>query len=197
MNNANERGSARRVALTVLVVGLLGTIAGVGTWSAFSSTTDNTGNSFAAGTVVVGDNDGDAALYSLSDQGPGGSTVKCIKVTYTGSLAADVNLYTTSSVNASAQYFDLTVEKGTSDTSTFPNCGTFTSQATVYSGTLSDFATTKDSYANGVSAYPGSQTSWAQNDALVYRFTVTVQDDNSAQGASSGSHLFRWEARNR
>jgi len=37
---------------------------------------------------------------------------------------------------------------------------------------------------------------WAEDDTLVYRFTLSVQDDNAAQGASSGLHTFTWEARN-
>jgi predicted ribosomally synthesized peptide with SipW-like signal peptide len=189
-------GISRRVLLTLLVVGLLGGVAVVGTLSAFSSTTTNADNSFTAGTVTLTDNDAGSVLYSVSNQKPGVSTVKCIKLTYSGSLDADVKLYTPSSVNASAQYINLTIEKGTSDTAVFPNCGTFTSQATIYSGTLAAFAAAKSSYANGILAFPGAQTAWAQNDTLVYRFTLSVQDDNAAQGASSGLHTFTWEARN-
>ena len=189
-------GTSRRVLLTLLIVGLLGGVAAVGTLSAFSSTTTNTDNSFAAGTVTLTDNDSGGVLYSVSNQKPGVDTVKCIELTYTGSLDADVKLYTPSSVNASAQYINLTIEKGTSDTSTFPNCGTFASESTIYSGTLSAFAATKNSFANGLLAFPGSQTAWAPNDTLVYRFTLSVQDDNAAQGASSGLHSFTWEARN-
>ncbi|MCU0282148.1 MAG: CalY family protein [Acidimicrobiia bacterium] len=151
---------------------------------------------FTAGTVTLTDNDSGAVLYSVSNQKPGVDTVKCIKLTYSGSLDADIKLYTPSTVNASAQYINLTIEKGTSDTAVFPNCGTFTSQATVYSGTLANFAATKSSYASGILAFPGAQTAWAQNDTLVYRFTLSVQDDNAAQGASSGLHTFTWEARN-
>ncbi len=189
-------GTSRKVLLTLLVVGVLGGVAVVGTLSAFSSTTTNTDNSFTAGTVTLTDNDSGAVLYSVSNQKPGVNTVKCIKLTYSGSLDADVKLYTPSTVNASAQYINLTIEKGTSDTAVFPNCGTFTSQATVYSGTLANFAATKSSYASGILAFPGAQTAWAQNDTLVYRFTLSVQDDNAAQGASSGLHTFTWEARN-
>ncbi len=47
-----------------------------------------------------------------------------------------------------------------------------------------------------MSAYPGAQTEWDQNDAAVYRFTLTVQEDNNAQGLSIASHDFTWEARN-
>lgn len=187
---------SRKVLLTMLVVGLLGGIAVVGTLSAFSSTTSNASNSFAAGTVILGDNDAGSVLYNVSNQKPGVNTVKCIKLTYTGTLSADVKLYTLSSVNASAQYINLTIEKGTSDTAVFPNCGTFTSESTLFSGTLAGFATAKNSYANGIAAFPGAQTAWAENDTLVYRFTLSVQDDNAAQGASSGLHTFTWEARN-
>ena len=189
-------GTSRKVLLTLLVVGLLGGMAVVGTLSAFSSTTTNTDNSFAAGTVTLADNDSGAVLYNVSNQKPGVDTVKCIKLTYTGSLDADVKLYTTSSVNASSQYINLTIEKGTSDTAVFPNCGTFTAEATIFSGTLSGFAAANNSYANGIPAFPGAQTAWAPNDTLVYRFTLSVQDDNAAQGASSGLHSFTWEARN-
>jgi predicted ribosomally synthesized peptide with SipW-like signal peptide len=189
-------GTSRRILLTLLVVGLLGGVAVVGTLSAFSSTTTNTDNSFTAGTVTLADNDSGAVLYSVSNQKPGVNTVRCIKLTYSGSLDADVKLYTPSTVNASAQYINLTIEKGTSDTAVFPNCGTFTSESTVYNGTLANFASTRNSYANGILAFPGAQTAWAQNDTLVYRFTLSVQDDNAAQGASSGLHTFTWEARN-
>jgi Camelysin metallo-endopeptidase len=187
-------GTMRKIFLTCGVLAAVTAVAGFATFSAFSSTTANSGNTFDAGSVVLGDNDLGAAMYTVSNQKPGQSTVKCIKLTYTGTLDADVKLYTTTSVNASAQYIDLVVEKGTSDTSTFPNCGTFSSQSTLYTGTLANFASTKNSYANGIAAYPGSATKWVANDALVYRFTVSVQDSNSAQGASSGSHAFTWQA---
>lgn len=189
-------GTSRKVLLTLLVVGLLGGVAVVGTLSAFSSTTTNADNSFAAGTVALADNDSGSVLYSVANQKPGVDTVRCIELTYSGSLDADVKLYTTSSVNASAQYINLTIEKGTSDTAVFPNCGTFTSEATVFSGTLAGFAAANNSYADGILAFPGAQTAWGQDDTLVYRFTLSVQDDNAAQGASSGLHTFTWEARN-
>jgi predicted ribosomally synthesized peptide with SipW-like signal peptide len=194
---------ARRIVLSVLIVGVVGALVGVGTLSAFSSSTSNSGNNFDAGTVVVSDNDGGvSAMYSVTNRKPGQSVQSCIKVTYGGSLAADVRLYTTSTINAVGQYIDLTVEKGTSAGGpAFPGCGVFTSEATVYSGTLSNFAGNKNSYANGVSAYPGAQTAWNQNDTLVYRFTLTLQDDNNANGQGagamqSGAHSFTWEARN-
>ena len=192
-------GRSRKILLSLLLLGAASALAGFGTFSAFSSTTTNSGNSFAAGTVFVDDNDAGAAMYTVSNQKPGVATQRCIKVTYGGSMAADVKLYTTSTVGAVADYIDLTVEKGSGNPS-FPNCTGFTLESTVYTGELDDFTTSKNSYANGISAFPGAQTQWNQNDTLVYRFTLTLQDDNSANGGatplSTGSHAFTWEARN-
>jgi hypothetical protein len=185
----------QRLLLTFCVLGAAGSLAGFATFSSFSSTTSNTGNTFATGTVVLSDNDAGSAMYGVSNAGPGSSTAKCIKVTYTGSMPADVKLYTPSTVGAGASYIDLTIEKGTGNPA-FPGCTGFTSQSTIYTGTLGGFASAKNSYANGVASYPSSQTEWDQNDTVVYRFTLTVEDTNSAQGQTIGSHDFTWEARN-
>jgi hypothetical protein len=190
----------RKLFLSLLVVGLLGALAGFGAFSAFTSTTANPGNSFAAGTVALGDNDAGAAFYSLSNQKPGSSTTKCIKVTYTGTLDADVKLYTTSSIGSLGQYVDLTITPGTQPTSTFPDCTSFTPDAggAIFNNTLQNFATNHASYATGLSDYPGSSTKWVTNDAVVYRFVLTLQSGtpDSAQGGSTGAHSFTWEARN-
>jgi hypothetical protein len=143
-------------------------------------------------------------LYSASNQAPNSpSVVKCIKVTYTGTLPADVHLYTGSTTATLDTYVNLTVEKGTvSGSPVFPACGTFTpdSGGTIYSGTLAGFAGSKNTYASGVSTYPGSQTQWNQNDTLWFRFTLSLQDDNNANGGATplqaASRTLTWEARN-
>jgi predicted ribosomally synthesized peptide with SipW-like signal peptide len=189
--------TTRKTLLTLLLVGVVGATAGLGTFSAFSSTTDNTGNQFAAGTVTIADNDAGSALYNVSNAAPGASTTSCILLTYSGSLDADVKLYTTSSVNAFASNVDVTVEKGTGS-GAFPACTGFSAQSTVYSGTLANFASTKNNYANGILAFPGAATKWSNGDTLVYRFTVTLNSGvgNAAQGGNTGSHSFTWDARN-
>ena len=91
---------------------------------------------------------------------------------------------------------DLTVEKGTGSAG-FPDCTGFAPQASaIFTGTLGGFATTHTNFANGVVTNPGAQTEWNQNDALVYRFTLTLQDDDAAIGPQSGPHSFTWEAQN-
>lgn len=189
-------GRKRKWLLTLMVLGVTGSVAGLGTYSAYSSTTTNSGNRFVAGTVQIGDNDAGSAMYNVTNQKPNVNTVKCILVTYTGSLDADVKLYTTTNtIPAAAANLTLTIEKGTSSGSTgFPDCGTFTSQGTIYSGSLYDFQQTKNSYASGVAANPGAATKWVTNDSLVYRFTVAANDN--ASGVDSGLHQFTWEAQN-
>lgn len=190
----------RRLLVTLVVVGLVGTVGGWATFSAFSSTTSNSGNTFAAGTVAIEDNDAEAVMYNVSNQKPGDTLTRCIKVTYTGSLDSTVKLYA-SAVGAVGTYITLTVTPGTS-TSAFPDCSGFTADAgALYSGTLKGFADIHTSYANGLADNPGTvATKWATSDVVAYQFVLTLQDDNAANGGatalSTGAHSFTWEAHN-
>jgi hypothetical protein len=193
--STKERG-----LLSLLLIGVLASFVGFGVFGAFSSTTTNPNNNFSTGSVVLSDNDAGAALYTVTGAKPGDSVTRCIKVTYTGNLPADVHLYTTSTIGALGQYIDLTITPGTQASSTFPDCTGFTPAAggAIYTGTLQNFGSTKNSYANGVVSYPGSQTQWNQNDAVVYRFVATLQNTapDTTQSQSTGTHTFTWEARN-
>lgn len=187
---------SRRVLASILVVGCVGLVAGAGTFAAFSSTSLNAGNTFAAGTVAISDNDAGSSMYSVANRIPGDSVTSCIRVTYSGSLAADVKLYSLSSVDTVDQYLDLTVQKGSMPAGTaFPSCTGFSSEATIFSGTVNGFKTSNGGYGSGIAANPGGQTRWNQNDTLVYRFTVTLQNSLAAQGLTSTT-AFTWEARN-
>jgi len=186
----------RKISLTVLIAGLLAGVAAFGAYSAFSATTSNTGNSFASGTVAIGDNDGGStALYTSSGNKPGDSTASCIRVTYTGSLASSVKLYTPSTITNGSQ-FNLKVERGTQSTGVFPACGDFAATSTPYDGALGSFPA---SYAAGVDG-KAAAAAWATSDIVAYRFTITQNDDTTANAhtsvTSSGSHDFTWEARN-
>jgi hypothetical protein len=188
-----------KVLLTVLCVGALGSLAAMGVFGAFSATTTNAGNTITAGSVTIGDNDAGAAMYSLTNAKPGESVTKCIKVTYTGNLDADVKVYTTSTIGSLGQYIDLTITGGTQSSSTFPSCTGFTaSGGALYSGTLAAFGTGKGSYANGVLDFPGAATKWVNGDSVVYQITATLQSGapDAAQGLTTGAHTFTWEARN-
>ncbi len=190
-----------KILRTLLLLGVVACIAGAGVFSAFSSQTENPGNVITTGTVTIEDNDGGTALYSMTAAKPGESKTSCIKVIYKGSLPSTVKLFTGSTIGALGPYVNLKVEAGTQVTSSFPSCTEFTplaSGATVYEGTLSAFATEHAGYATGITTNPAGQTKWETNNSLVYRFTAALSASapNTAQGASTGSHAFTWEAQN-
>jgi hypothetical protein len=187
-----------KVLLSILGVGVLGSFAVLGIFGVFSATTQNTGNEITAGTVAFSDNDNGQAMYNVTGAKPGDSATKCIKATYSGSLAAAVKLYTTSSAGPLSPYVNLVITEGADPTASFPSCGTFTpdSDGQIYSGTLQNFDQTYTGYANGISTAPGSQSVWNANNSVVYRFVVTLQSSapDSAQATSTGVHNFVWDA---
>jgi predicted ribosomally synthesized peptide with SipW-like signal peptide len=190
-----------KILRTLAVLGVLACIAAGGVFSAFSSQTDNPGNVVTAGTVALADNDTGSALYSITNAKPGDSQISCIKVTYTGSLDASVRLYTPSTIGALGPSVNLKIEPGTQASPSFPSCTGFNADGggALIEGTLAEFATAHNSYANGVADNPGTvATKWVTNDAVVYRVTATLAASapNSAQGQTTGSHILRWEAQN-
>ena len=190
-----------KVLRTLLVLGIVACIAGAGVFSAFSSKTENSGNIITTGTVAIEDNDAGAALYSLTAAKPGESKTSCIKVVYKGTLPSTVKLFTESTIGALGPYVNLKVEAGTQTTPTFPSCEGFTpygTGGTLYEGTLSAFATEKNTYANGISTLPTGKTKWETNEFVIYRFTATLSSSapNSVQGTSTNAHTFIWEAQN-
>jgi len=151
----NQMSRTSKVLTSLLMVGLLGAVAGIGVFSAFSSTTTNPNNTFSAGSVTLADNDSNAALYSVTNKKPGDSVTSCIKVTYTGTLAADVHIYTLNTINAFGQYIDLTIQPGTQSSPSFPSCTGFVADA----GGLGDHARQQDIALVAVAEQPpgGSQ----------------------------------------
>jgi hypothetical protein len=186
----------RKALLSAVIMGLAG-LGTAGTFSAFSATTSNGNNSFAVGDVTIADNDAGAAMFAVTNAKPLQTEDRCIKVTYTGSLDSTVKLYS-SAVGAAGTYLNLTVTSGTQATPSFSGCTGFTADANgdVYSGTLATFASTRTGWSNGLAINPPSATEWVQNDAVVYRFRLQVQDDSNAQTLSTGTWSFTWEAQN-
>jgi predicted ribosomally synthesized peptide with SipW-like signal peptide len=185
-----------KVLRTLVVMGFVGGLAALGVFAAFSSQTDNPGNNVTAGTVTLADNDSGTALYDIANAKPGSTQTSCIRVNYTGSLDADVKLFTPSTIGALGPHVTLKIESGTQAVPVFPTCVGFSAETTLFDAALSTFPT---AYASGVSDYPGIVASkWVNNDAVVYRVTATLAANapDTAQGNTTGSHILRWEARN-
>ena len=189
---------ATRLFAALIATGLVAVASGRATFAAFSRTTSNTANAYASGTVVIADNDAGTVMWNVTNQLPTSpAIVRCIRVTYTGSLPATVSLYTTTAASALDPYLNITVEKGSMPAATtFSNCTGFVSQATISAaGTLQAFKAARTGFANGLAAFPAAQTAWNNADTLVYRFTVQVQNVFAAQGLT-GLVGFTWEAQN-
>jgi predicted ribosomally synthesized peptide with SipW-like signal peptide len=201
VNGPQTKTIATKVALTAGVLALIGALAGLATWSAFSATTENPDNTFSTGTVVLTDDDQGSAMFTMTNAKPGDSASSCIVVSYSGTLPSTVRLYGTTSGTGLDQYLNLQVVRGTKS-STFPSCADFIADGTnytgagpgvVYNGTLQGYP---DDYASGiVDPTAGSPESWTNPESHAYQFVVTVQDDDDAQGKSA-NQAFTWEARN-
>lgn len=190
----------RKLLLTLLVVGVLGSVTAFGTYSAFTATTTNSNNSFAAGTVAIQDDSGlSTALFdNITNQGPGATTQKCIRIKYTGSLASSVRFYIPSASNGGA--FQIQVERGSglSDLATRGSCAGFSSSSTAFAA--ADLTNFPSAWATPGVDGKASGAAWAQNDAIDYRFTLSVKDDTTpnahTSAISTGSFAITWEARN-
>jgi hypothetical protein len=166
-------------------------------YSAFSATTSNPTNNWAAGTVLLADDDANTAMFNASNLKPGSTASKCIAVTSTGSLPSAVKLYGTGSAttNGLSSYLNLTVTQGTGGS--FGTCTGFTPLASgsgVYSGTLAAFASSATGYANGLGSWAPTGSG---SDTRVFQisYTFDIAAPNSTQGGTA-SIGFTWEAQN-
>jgi hypothetical protein len=194
---AGAGGTLQKALLTLLIVGGLGAMAGLGTFSAFSATTTNSGNDVSSGTVKIDQHTGATTLYSATNKGPGQTVQGCVRVTYSGSLTASaVKLYVSSGITNGSNY-NLEIDRGSGLTTldSTMSCAGFTQSSVAYNGALGSLGT---SYATGVDGKAAAAT-WATNDAVDYRFIISVVDDPTPNAHTtpnaSGSHTFTWEAR--
>jgi hypothetical protein len=161
--------------------------------AAFSGTTNNPTNNWTAGTVSLTDDDSNSAMFTVTNMSPvapNNTGNKCIEVKYTGSVmpSTPVKLYAGALTGTLGTYLNLTIE--TAAAGTFASCTGFTSPTTIQtSTTIAAFAAARTNYTNGLS------TGWtpvATNETRAFRFTWTLQDNNSAQGLTCGLP-FTWE----
>ena len=145
----------------------------------------------AASPVSIGDDDPGLAMFDQPDMLPGETTENCLVVTYSGTLLpADISLYGSAAGTGLDTYLDMTIEVGTGGR--FGDCDGFTSAATVFSGTVAEFKAASTNSANGLSVWSPTTTP----ESRTYRFALTLQDDNTAQGKTASISL-TWKAQNR
>lgn len=174
-------GVAKKMLLSTAVLGMVLSVVAGGTWAAFSDTTSNTNNDFSTGTVEISNDLGATAMFAVTGMSPLQSESGCIQVTYTGSLPATVRLFGATDAGGLDTYLDLVVERGAS-------CSAFGTPTELYNGTLAAYP---DGYAGGI---VDTDASWSTGEMAAYRFTVTLQNDDAAQGLAV-DQAFSWEAR--
>lgn len=193
--------TGRKALGSVLVVGVLGSVSALGVFGAFSATTQNAGNEISTGTVALGDNDAGQAMFQVSNAEPGDTFTRCIKVTYTGSLEAEVKNYLRSTPGPLSPYLSLKLERGTQTTGGFPDCGNFAPATTapiVYDNAFTS-PTMPRSPETAIAENPVDKTAWNQGDSLALRMTLSLSSamPDTIQGASTGDATVVWEAKNK
>lgn len=183
----------RPVALGVAAL-IAAIVTAPGTFSAFTATNVHTG-SMTSGSVSLTDNSSyqGSSQWDLTNLLPavGSSSVTCLAVTYTGSVAAEIRSYMVTTGTLS-QYLNIKVEFGTGSPSSPNSCTGFTATETVYNGTLNAVPST---WSTGMATKGGA--SWSTNEQHVYQYTVTIRDDapNEAQNLTTNTTI-SVEARN-
>jgi Camelysin metallo-endopeptidase len=199
-------------ALIVFLIGVIASVAGLATWSAFSSTTSNANNQFSTGSVTLTDNDSGTAMFNMSGARPGDTVSKCITVSYSGTLTSNVRLYGASTAgNGLDQYLDLKVTRGTFSGATPSNMActdgagsNFVADSVTYSGgngaganglmfdaRMNLYPTTWT--AGIVDAPNGTPEPWTNPESHVYKFEVTVANDQNGANKNH-TQTFTWEA---
>ena len=201
MEHTNESGGTKKrtafgllTRLGAVAVGLLvmSLFVVTGSRAAFTASTNNGSNTFTAGTVTLSDDDSGSVMFNLTGMKPGDTATKCVNVTYTGSLAADVKLYGTVGGTGLATYLDTTIDVGTgADGGASTSCNNFAPESNLHNDTLAAFGAARTNYGNGAGGFTGATNPSTKS----YRVTVTLQDNNLAQGKTA-SVAFTWEAQN-
>jgi predicted ribosomally synthesized peptide with SipW-like signal peptide len=189
----NKAVVARGLALLGSLL-LVSVVTITGSRAAFSDTTDNSANSFTAGSVELVDDDSGSSMFSVSNMMPGDTAVECIVVTYQGSIADPpaVKLYSGGYTDSGdfGDYLNLTIEEGSGGS--FGDCTGFSAENTIESGgTLADFDSTHTDYATGAGVWDPSSTP----ESKTYRFTFELDSStpNAEQGESVTALTFTWE----
>jgi len=178
--------------------------------AAFTGSVSNTGSRLSAGNVVIGDDAAGAALFTVGTPGtgqvdgsglrPGQSVANCVKVTYNGTLPAQVHLYvsarTDTAPNGSRLSENLHVSVQEATSGTF-GCTGFGGASPLWDGThpaaqqdwLTGFPTT---YATGA---PTGPSPWTTGTFRTYKLTFTLDPATPDTAAAATTNVvFRWEA---
>ena len=200
MDRIHRMSRGRKTLLSLLLVGALGAVAGIGTFSAFSATTVNAGNTFDAGTVVdLPTTTPNAAMYNITDATP--DDVR--RAVHPGDLHGIARRRRCACTRLAGRR-DRAVRRPLdrqghhAGATAFPNCtGFMPERRTSTRGTLGGFAAAHTNFANGAAATPGVQTAVEPEQHARLPVHADAAEQRRARPAlTSGLHSFTWEAQN-
>ena len=216
-----RRTCASGMAAAAVAVVTSGTLVWNASYAAFNATTENSGNSWTAGTVAITNDQSGSAAFTVTEVKPDSATStlappatgaltagspnsggsRCFKVTYSGTTAADVRLYesvtNTGADGGLAQHLLMDVDSGTdSAAGTDPTCATYTSSAYLFGS-----ASNTNVFANALpTTYAGGLAGWTNVSSGATRWyriswLLPANVANAAQ-AEQVQITFTWEAQN-
>jgi hypothetical protein len=214
-----SRRISRLLGFTVVPVSLVATglFVTASSYSVFNATTNNSGNTWTAGTMTLANDTSNTAVFNPtalypSNTAPSSSGSRCITVTYTGaSIPANIKMYASGVTNTPgaggtglAAGIQLTIETGASGTNSGSNCTGFIRDSgapanNVFTGSLLTYpgSTPYASPASNASTGTWSPTTTATKQYMItWKFpSTTTATDNTYQGGAAGVN-FVWEAQN-
>lgn len=216
------RRTRHAVTLVTVMVALLGSGALVwqASYAAFTATTVTGSNSWTSGTVTIGNDQSsqvvigltgvhpDSALanltppsggaYTAPGAGSGGSA--CVKVTYTGSVKANVRMYATlgGDTTGLGTWTLLTVDTANGNTTDPAGCGSFPAASTYVYGTSGTTTSQLGSFPTTYAAPGAAATEWVATTGQVKWYRLCwLMPSTISQTATTTKNLtatFNWEA---
>lgn len=160
--------------------------------AAFTASTSTAGSNVSAGSVALASDAAASVPFDISNMKPGDTASRCVNVTYGGSLTADVRMYGVVTGSGLAPYLDTMIDVGSGAAGgAAMSCDGFATSSNLHAGTLAAFGAARSNYANGLTGFASAATGALKS----YRVTISLRDDNSAQGKGAGI-VFTWEAQN-
>jgi hypothetical protein len=165
-------------------------------YSAFSGTTRNSGNSWSTGTVALSDDDAGSARFQAANMTPGSTDTKCITVTANASVPGVVKGYAVNpqpSTHGLENHVLITIESGTGGG--FSSCTGFTAEDTLVSSTSLATLALASNYANGVGGWAVTSGIHSRTYRITWTFAtagMTQAELDQLQGDQTGIDI-QWE----
>jgi hypothetical protein len=193
--------TALRLGAAPVAILLAGGMVWQSSSAAFTAVTRSAGNSWAAGSVSLTDDDKGVAAFSITNLTPGQTGSKCLLVTSTASVAGEVRSYVSnlaSSGSALADRITFKLESGTGGS--FNDCTGFVAAGPVESAIpISVASAARHDYATG--GHPWITTGATNGESRTYKGTwtfdtagMTQQQIDGLQGSSITADVV-WEFR--